>query len=82
MDVSIADMLLMIGQILVEGGAELRGVLLHAGDSYALNDPDALAAAAENERQAAVAADTILPGGGAAIAGRQRRIDADRPFRT
>jgi D-serine deaminase-like pyridoxal phosphate-dependent protein len=55
-----ADLLVTIGQILVEGGAELRGVLLHAGDSYALSDPDALAAAAENERQAAVAAATIL----------------------
>lgn len=55
-----ATMLVTIGQILVEGGANLRGVLLHAGDSYALSDPDALAAAAENERQAAVTAATIL----------------------
>jgi D-serine deaminase-like pyridoxal phosphate-dependent protein len=55
-----ADLLVTIGNILVEGGAELRGVLLHAGDSYGLSDPDALAAAAENERQAAVAAATIL----------------------
>ncbi len=55
-----ADMLVTIGHILAESGADLRGVLLHAGDSYALSDPDALAAAAENERQAAVAAATIL----------------------
>jgi D-serine deaminase-like pyridoxal phosphate-dependent protein len=55
-----AELLVAIGNILVQGGAELRGVLLHAGDSYALNDPDALAAAAENERQAAVTAATIL----------------------
>ena len=55
-----ADMLVTIGHILVESGAELRGVLIHAGDSYALADPETLAAAAENERQAAVAAATIL----------------------
>ncbi len=59
-----ADLLLTIGRTLVDGGAELRGVLLHAGDSYALGDPEALAAAAENERQAAVAAATILRRGG------------------
>jgi D-serine deaminase-like pyridoxal phosphate-dependent protein len=45
-----------IGQCLAQGGAVLRGVLLHAGDSYSLNDPAALAAAAENERAAAVKA--------------------------
>jgi D-serine deaminase-like pyridoxal phosphate-dependent protein len=45
-----------IGQCLAQGGAVLRGVLLHAGDSYLLNDPAALAAAAENERAAAVKA--------------------------
>ncbi len=55
-----ADMLVTIGRILVDSGAELRGVLLHAGDSYALDDPAALATAAESERQAAVAAATIL----------------------
>ena len=36
--------------LVVAGGASLRGVLLHAGDSYAASDPDALAAAAEAER--------------------------------
>lgn len=55
-----ANMLVTIGRILVDSGADLRGVLLHAGDSYALGDPEALAAAAESERQAAVAAATIL----------------------
>ena len=45
-----------IGQRLAQGGAVLRGVLLHAGDSYSLNDPAALAAAAEDERAAAVKA--------------------------
>jgi D-serine deaminase-like pyridoxal phosphate-dependent protein len=48
--------LVTIGRRLVEGGAVLRGVLLHAGDSYSLNDPSALAAAAENERAAGVKA--------------------------
>jgi D-serine deaminase-like pyridoxal phosphate-dependent protein len=45
-----------IGQCLSQGGAVLRGVLLHAGDSYSLNDLAALAAAAEDERAAAVKA--------------------------
>ena len=45
-----------IGQCLSQGGTVLRGVLLHAGDSYSLNDAAALAAAAENERAAAVKA--------------------------
>jgi D-serine deaminase-like pyridoxal phosphate-dependent protein len=48
--------LVAIGRHLTEGGAVLRGVLLHAGDSYSLSDPAALAAAAENERAAAVKA--------------------------
>ena len=45
-----------IGQCLSQGGAVLRGVLLHAGYSYSLDDPAALAAAAEDERAAAVKA--------------------------
>ena len=36
--------------------AILRGVMLHAGDSYGLSDPGALAGAAEHERVAAVTA--------------------------
>lgn len=55
-----ADALVAIGRRLVAGGADLRGVLLHAGDSYALSDPEALAAAAEAERVAAVTAAGIL----------------------
>jgi D-serine deaminase-like pyridoxal phosphate-dependent protein len=39
---------------------ELAGVLTHAGESYALNDPESLAAAAEAERAGAVAAATSL----------------------
>lgn len=55
-----ADALVAIGRRLVAGGADLRGVLLHAGDSYALSDPEVLAAAAEAERVAAVTAAGIL----------------------
>lgn len=54
-----AAALLAIGRALGQG-AELRGVLLHAGDSYGLSDPEALAAAAEEERVAAVTAATPL----------------------
>lgn len=51
-----ADGLAAIGRTLVAGGADLRGVLLHAGDSYGLSDPQALADAAEAERAAAARA--------------------------
>ena len=53
-----------IGTLLHEAGA-LRGVLLHAGDSYAIEqDPEALARAAETERRAAVrAAETLRAAG-------------------
>ncbi|MCJ2058025.1 DSD1 family PLP-dependent enzyme [Methylobacterium sp. J-048] len=54
-----ADTLVAIGRTLAEG-ASLRGVLLHAGDSYVLTDPPALIAAAEAERQAALGAAAIL----------------------
>ena len=58
------DTLVAIGRRLTAAGASLRGVLLHAGDSYALNDPEALAAAAEAERVAAViAAETLRAAG-------------------
>ncbi|MDA9402183.1 alanine racemase [Bradyrhizobium sp. CCBAU 45389] len=55
-----AAALVAIGKCLVSGGATLRGVLLHAGDSYALNDPAAIADAAEAERIAAVTAANAL----------------------
>ncbi len=58
------DTLVAIGRTLTGGGAALRGVMLHAGDSYALSDPDALAAAAEDERVAAVTAAEILRAAG------------------
>jgi D-serine deaminase-like pyridoxal phosphate-dependent protein len=50
-----AAVLVAIGRAL-GAAADLRGVLLHAGDSYGLSDPEALAAAAESERLAAVTA--------------------------
>lgn len=59
-----AETLVTIGRLLTEGGAVLRGVLLHAGESYALSDPDALAAAAEHERVAAVVAADALRSAG------------------
>ncbi len=49
-----------IGRVLVEGGAELRGVMTHSGGSYARAGSDALRAAAEAERSAAVSAAAAL----------------------
>jgi D-serine deaminase-like pyridoxal phosphate-dependent protein len=48
-----------IGEVaaaLAAGGVTLAGVLTHAGESYGLRTPDALARAADGERAAAVAA--------------------------
>lgn len=44
----------------VAAGAKLLGVLAHAGESYGLNTPEALVAAAESERVATVRAAEIL----------------------
>ena len=52
--------LVEIGLILLEGGAELRGVVTHAGESYGVAGAEALAAFAERERSAAVAAAAAL----------------------
>ncbi|NQZ52486.1 MAG: DSD1 family PLP-dependent enzyme [Moritella sp.] len=52
--------LVAIGKILHQGGAELRGVLTHAGESYDCINKAALVAAAEGERHAAVIAATQL----------------------
>jgi D-serine deaminase-like pyridoxal phosphate-dependent protein len=46
--------ILEVARALVEGGAELRGVLVHAGESYSCATADDLAAAAEKERAAVV----------------------------
>lgn len=53
-----------IARILEQGGAELRGVLVHAGESYYCRTAEALAAAAENERAVAVAAAELLRSAG------------------
>ncbi|MDX8457996.1 DSD1 family PLP-dependent enzyme [Mesorhizobium humile] len=53
------DRLVAIGRALIDGG-ELRGVLTHAGGSYAARGDEALQRCAEEERHAAVAAATIL----------------------
>ena len=46
--------ILEVARALVDGGAELRGVLVHAGESYNCATPGELAVAAENERAAVV----------------------------
>ncbi len=51
-----APELLLIGQILHQGGAKLKGVLTHAGSSYDLNKPEALRQMAEQERRHCVRA--------------------------
>ncbi|RZA30668.1 MAG: DSD1 family PLP-dependent enzyme [Proteobacteria bacterium] len=50
------DVLLAVGRTLHEGGMRLAGVLTHAGSSYELHSPDALAALAEQERTGCVLA--------------------------
>ncbi|WP_198730541.1 alanine racemase [Mycolicibacterium baixiangningiae] len=53
-----------IAEILNVGGAELRGVLTHAGESYFSYSPHERAAAAETERRTAVAvAETLRAAG-------------------
>lgn len=59
-----ADLLLAIGRALHEGGAQLRGVMTHAGESYNAPDVAAIRAMAEQERAAAVrAAETLRAAG-------------------
>ena len=50
------DLLLEVGRALNEGGMRLAGVLTHAGSSYELHTPQALAALAEQERAGCVQA--------------------------
>jgi D-serine deaminase-like pyridoxal phosphate-dependent protein len=59
-DPADVELLVAIGRRLVASGAGLRGVLLHAGDSYRLNQEGAIADAAEVERAAGVAAADAL----------------------
>jgi D-serine deaminase-like pyridoxal phosphate-dependent protein len=49
-------MLVDVGRVLIDGGAALRGVMTHAGESYKALGRQALAAFAEQERLAAVTA--------------------------
>jgi D-serine deaminase-like pyridoxal phosphate-dependent protein len=51
---SQAPLLLEVGRAIVEGGSVLGGVMTHAGSSYELDTPDALAALAEQERAGCV----------------------------
>lgn len=53
-----------IGRILADGGAALRGVVTHAGESYGSVGTEALAAFAERERLAAVTAAEALRAAG------------------
>jgi D-serine deaminase-like pyridoxal phosphate-dependent protein len=48
--------LITVAVALAEAGVKLAGILTHAGECYSLYTPDALVAAAENERAVAVAA--------------------------
>jgi D-serine deaminase-like pyridoxal phosphate-dependent protein len=59
-----ADLLIAIAKALHDDGAELRGVLTHAGDSYHLSDTASLRAAAARERDAVVTAALILRSAG------------------
>lgn len=56
--------LVIVGQVLEEGGATLRGVLTHAGESYGVAGAEALATFAERERLAAVTAAESLRAAG------------------
>lgn len=58
-----APLLIEIGQALCDG-AELRGVLTHAGESYSARGGDALRACAEEERRAVANSASILRGAG------------------
>jgi D-serine deaminase-like pyridoxal phosphate-dependent protein len=56
--------LLAVGHVLHDGGMRLGGVLTHAGSSYELDSPDALAALSEQERAGCVRAAERLRAGG------------------
>ncbi|MFZ5557242.1 MAG: DSD1 family PLP-dependent enzyme [Pseudomonadota bacterium] len=58
------ELLLAIGRALHDGGAELRGVMTHAGASYDRRTPEALAEIAEQERAAAVSCAQTLRAAG------------------
>ncbi len=59
-----AETLIAIGRLITAGGAELRGVLTHAGKSYLSRNKAELEMYAEQERAGAVKAAGILRGAG------------------
>jgi D-serine deaminase-like pyridoxal phosphate-dependent protein len=59
-----AERLVAIGRVLAEGGAELRGVLAHAGASYSLHVPAEIEAASAAERDAVVTSAGVLRAAG------------------
>jgi D-serine deaminase-like pyridoxal phosphate-dependent protein len=59
-----AALLVEVGRILHEGGAELRGVVTHAGESYHCQGDDAIIAMAEQERAEAVGCAELLRAAG------------------
>lgn len=59
-----SELLCAIGRVLYEGGATLRGVMTHAGESYNAKSLDGVRAMAEQERRAAVEAATALRAAG------------------
>ena len=63
-----AAVLLDVGRALAQPGASLGGVMTHAGSSYDLDQPEALAAMAEQERAACVRAAERLRAAGHACA--------------
>ncbi|MEY9393750.1 D-serine deaminase-like pyridoxal phosphate-dependent protein [Bradyrhizobium japonicum] len=73
-----AATLVAIGKRLVAGGATLRGVLLHAGDSYALNDPAAIADCGRSGTHCRRDCGERLAQRRSALSRRQRRRDTDR----
>ena len=58
------ETIVTIARVLSDGGADLRGVMVHAGESYRCRTPGQLAEAAENERATAVAGAERLRGAG------------------
>lgn len=56
--------LIGVAAAMAEAGVKLAGILTHAGESYSLRTPEALVAAAENERAVAVAAAETLRAAG------------------
>jgi D-serine deaminase-like pyridoxal phosphate-dependent protein len=56
--------LIAVAVALAEASVKLAGILTHAGESYSLYTPNALVAAAENERAVAVAAAEALRAAG------------------